>query len=133
MKRSASMTNRSVSTSWVAVGTARPCRDARALASGNCGAHIRHRGGELAGLDVVDHRLVAALSGSKERGRPSKPCLPVDPAPDRLGRPHDQIQLALLVVLTDAVALLGGGEAALRRDAELIDVGVSRRLVELAL
>jgi hypothetical protein len=41
----------------------------------------------------------------------------VDAAPDRFGRLHHQVELALLIVHGDLVAFLGGGEAALRGDA----------------
>src|SRR5690349_5257539 len=49
---------------------------------------------------------------------------PSDAAPDGLGRAHHQLELALLVVLGERIALLGRREAALRGDAELVDIGI---------
>ena len=58
-----------------------------------------------------------ALSDVNARRRAS------DAAPDGLGRFHDKFQLAPLVILGDGVAFLCRGEAALRRDAKLIEIG----------
>src|SRR5436190_15113056 len=54
-------------------------------------------------------------------------------APDLVGDLHDPPQLRPLLVLGQDIALLGGGEAALRREAELIEVDVPRGLVDAAL
>ncbi len=56
-----------------------------------------------------------------------------DAAPDRLRGPHDEIELPLLVVERDLVALFCRGEAALRRDAELVEIDMAGCCIELAL
>src|SRR3954470_1520978 len=54
-------------------------------------------------------------------------------APDLVGDLHDPPQLRPLLVLGQDIAFLGGGEAALRREAELVEVDVPRGLVDAAL
>src|SRR6476646_2357359 len=54
-------------------------------------------------------------------------------APDLVGNLHDPPQLRPLLVLGQDITLLGGGEAALRREAELIEVDEPRGLVDAAL
>src|SRR4051812_22177518 len=49
-------------------------------------------------------------------------------APDLLRRLHDQSQLGDLLLARERVAVDGRGEAALGREAELVDVDVPRRL-----
>src|SRR5262249_51454102 len=56
----------------------------------------------------------ASLAGVQPPGSPR--------APDLLRGLHDQPELVPLLLLAEVVALLGGGEAALRRQAQLIDV-----------
>src|SRR6185503_21378030 len=53
--------------------------------------------------------------------------------PDFLRDLHHQLQLALLVVLAQPVADLAGGEAALRRQAEVLEWDELRRLVDALL
>src|SRR5579884_2693912 len=59
--------------------------------------------------------------------------LSVSGAPDLGGDLDDQLELGLLLVDREVVALLGGGEAALPRDPELVDVDVARGLLDPAL
>src|SRR6185312_557608 len=54
-------------------------------------------------------------------------------APYLLGDLDDQLQLAPLVLLGEDVALDGRGEAALAREAELLERRVARRLLDAAL
>src|SRR5262249_10847389 len=54
-------------------------------------------------------------------------------APDLLGRLDHQAQLRPLVLVGQLVALDGRREAALRRQAELVDVHVLRRLLDAPL
>src|ERR1700716_2695718 len=54
-------------------------------------------------------------------------------APDLVGNLRNPPQLRPLLVLHQDVALLGGGEAALRREAELVEVDEPRGLVDAAL
>src|ERR1700689_5815686 len=55
------------------------------------------------------------------------------PAPDLGGGVDDQGELVPLLLLGEVVALLGRGEAALGRQAELVEVGVLGGLVDAAL
>ena len=54
-------------------------------------------------------------------------------SPDLLRHLDDHAQLRPLLVLGQDIALLGGGEAALRRQAELLEGDEFRRLVDAAL
>src|SRR3989442_11891150 len=54
------------------------------------------------------------------------------PSPYRGGDVHDHGELRPLLVLGQHVALLGGGEAALRAQGELVDIDVLGRLVDAA-
>src|SRR4029077_8316996 len=58
---------------------------------------------------------------------------PMPSSPDLVGDLHDPPELRPLLVLGQDIALLGGGEAALRREAELIEVDVPCGLVDAAL
>src|SRR4029450_5419990 len=51
-------------------------------------------------------------------------------APHLFGELHDHAQLRPLLLLGQEIALLGRGEAALRRERELIDIDVFRRLLD---
>src|SRR5262245_36174765 len=55
---------------------------------------------------------------------------PVRSAPHCAHRLDDQLELGPLLVLGEDVALLGGGEAALGTQAELLEVGVLAGLVD---
>src|SRR6476659_11112350 len=54
-------------------------------------------------------------------------------SPDLIGNLGDPPQLRPMLVLGQDIALLGGGEAALRREAELVEVDEPRRLVDATL
>src|SRR3954466_4209372 len=76
--------------------------------------------------------LVTAVSPGPGPGRGQAPCgfrLP----PHVRRRLDDQPQLRDLVLDRERVALDGGGEAALRREAELVDVDVPARVLDPAL
>src|SRR5579863_3487617 len=60
---------------------------------------------------------------------PAIPSLP----PDVLSDLDDHLQLRPFVVFGQRIAFLGRGEAALRRQGELVEAGVLRRLFEAAL
>src|SRR5579859_2280674 len=66
------------------------------------------------------------------RGRPAAaPCRSRSPrAPDLLRGLDDQPELVPLLLRGDVVALLGGGEAALRRQAELVGVDEGSRVLD---
>src|SRR5215831_7130724 len=53
-------------------------------------------------------------------------------APDLVGDLDQAAQLRPLLVLGQAIALFGRGEAALARDAELVERGIFRRLIDAA-
>src|SRR5271167_157342 len=54
-------------------------------------------------------------------------------APDLVGGLDDQAQLRDLVLAREEIALDGGGKAALRRQAELVQVDIPRGLLDTAL
>src|SRR5258708_17293208 len=54
-------------------------------------------------------------------------------SPDLVGNLGDPPELCPLLVLGQDIALLGGGEAALRREAELVEVDEPCRLVDASL
>src|SRR6516225_8917215 len=53
-------------------------------------------------------------------------------APDLGGDLHDEAELVPLLGRGEVVAFLGGGEPALRRQAQLVDAGVLRSLLDAA-
>ena len=89
----------------------------------------------------VDLAFGAALARLFQRGRPQQAAdmigaerrlgslhCPTSLSPDFVGDFDDHAQLRPLLVLGQRVALLGRGEAALRRQAELVEIDELRRL-----
>src|SRR5499427_10424993 len=66
--------------------------------------------------------FMASLAGARP---PGSPC-----APDLLRGLNDQPELVPLLLLAEVVALLGGGEAALRGQAQLVDVHEPRGVLD---
>src|SRR5262245_57678047 len=79
-------------------------------------------------------KALPALSGSPGLGAPRRTGDDEGKsAPDILGHFDDHGELCPLFVFGQDVALLGRGEAALRRQAQLTDVDEFRRFVDAAL
>src|SRR3954466_12182358 len=77
-------------------------------------------------------RRTAISSGSPARRRSAR--APTrSAAPDLVGDLHHAPQLGHLLLVGEGVALDGGREAALRREAQLVDVDVLRGLLDAAL
>src|SRR3954453_1898546 len=88
--------------------------------------HARESGPPYSRSHDVRHHG-SPLSRGRHRARP------ILSSPDLVGDLHDPPQLRPLLVLGQDIAFLGGGEAALRREAELVEVDVPRGLVDAAL
>src|SRR6516225_1943043 len=88
----------------------------------HCPPKRDHRDTVLTRRPAGDEALLPPLPARGERGLP--PHLPRNL--------HDHAQLRPLFVLGENIALLGRGEAALRREAKLIDIDEFRRLIDAA-
>src|SRR6516165_968154 len=76
------------------------------------------------------HIGAATACSSETTRRPESGRSARTSAPDFIGQFDDHGELCPLLVLGEAVAVLGGGEAALRGEAELVDVDELRRLLD---
>ena len=83
-----------------------------------------------AGLPPEDGKPApGGFAGSEASGKRER----FSAAPDFVGDPADQLQLLPLVVLGEDIAFLGRGEAALGRDAELVERDILRSLGDAGL
>ena len=110
------------------------------------GARRRHARGRVRGDVLVGGRRVPARADPRDHPGPHRAARAArapgagrgssrrpPSAPDLLGDLHDLAQLGPLLLLAERVALDGRGEAALRREAELVDVDELRGLLDAAL
>lgn len=84
-------------------------------------------------MDTCRHDRANPTNARKQFETPVPPPVRLHMAPDSFGSLHHQIEFPPLVVHGDGIAFLGGCEATLRSNAQLLNIGILARCVELAL